>query len=166
MADVNAALAGSRAALEEMVTAAASCAASWTVPRAPGKWSPSQLTEHVARALEESAQVVAGRPSKFPTFPSFVRPLVRGLFFNRVLKKGAFPKARTTRPFDPDTGPASPADAKERLEAAHARFDEACRARDRDGGKVQSTIFGGVSVADYVRFQELHTRNHRRQLPA
>ena len=37
-------------------------------PRAPGKWSPSQIIEHVARSLEESANMAAGRPSKFPSF--------------------------------------------------------------------------------------------------
>jgi len=98
MADVNSALAGNRDAIRELVAAAEKSGAAWTVPRAPGKWSPSQVVEHVALALEESANVVSGAPSKFPTLPRFVRPLVRGLFFNRVLQKKAFPRRRPTKP--------------------------------------------------------------------
>ena len=76
MADVDAALAAARAAVHELTTAAEKCAAVWSAPRAPGKWSPSQVVEHVARAFEESAHVVSGSPSKFPTFPVVLRPIV------------------------------------------------------------------------------------------
>ena len=62
-----------------------------SVGRAPGKWSPSQVVEHVGLVLEESANVVSGTPSKFPTLPAFVRPMVRRLLFNRVLKKRGIP---------------------------------------------------------------------------
>ena len=164
MADLNSVLAANRAAVNDLIAAAERSAASWTTPRAPGKWSPSQVVEHVARALEESANVVAGTPSKFPTLPRILRPVVRGLFFNRVLKKGAFPKAKTNRALDPASGPATPVEARGRLEGALARFAEASRARAAAGQLVASTIFGTVSVQDYARFQELHTRHHGRQM--
>ncbi len=165
MADVDAALRGNQDAIRDLIAAAERSGGVWTVPRAPRKWSPSQLVEHVARALEESAHVVSGAPSKFPTFPALVRPLVRGLFFNRVLKKKAFPKAKTTKAFSPASGPPTPAAARTRLEQAVAAFDRACRARAASGKSVESTIFGTVSVADYAKFQEVHTRHHCRQMP-
>ena len=165
MADVNAVLANDRVAVNELITAAEKCGPAWTAPRAPGKWSPSQLVEHVALALEESANVVSGVPSKFPTLPALVRPLVRALFFNRVLKKGAFPKAKTSKAFDPANGPATPAQARVRLEEALARFEQACRARAASGQKVDSTIFGTLSVEDYAKFREVHTRHHCKQMP-
>ena len=90
MADVNDVLAANRAAVIDLVAAAERSAATWTTPCAPGKWSPSQVVEHVARGLEEAANVVSGAPS-IPMPPAFLRPLAR-LFFNRILKKGAFPK--------------------------------------------------------------------------
>ena len=96
MADVNDVLAANRAAVIDLVAAAERSAATWTTPRAPGKWSPSQVVEHVARGLEEAANVVSGAPS-IPMPPAFLRPLVR-LYFNRILKKGVFPKGwRPTR---------------------------------------------------------------------
>ena len=90
MADVNDVLAANRAAVLDLVAAAERSAATWTTPRAPGKWSPSQVVEHVAGGLEEGANIVSGAPS-LPMPPAFLRPLAR-LFFNRILKRGAFPK--------------------------------------------------------------------------
>ena len=165
MVDVDTALAANRSAVGDLVVAAERSEGTWTTPRVPGKWSPSQVVEHVARALEESAHVVSGAPSKFPTLPTFLRPLVRGLFFNRVLKKKAFPKAKSNKAFDPAIGPATPAMSRVRLETALAAFDQACRARVASGKKVESTIFGTVSVEDYARFQEVHTRHHCKQMP-
>lgn len=165
MADVNAVLGANRDAVAQLIAAAEKCGAAWPVPRAPGKWSPSQLVEHVARSMDESANVVSGAPAKFPTLPFFLRPVVRVLLFNRVLSKKAFPKARTNSALDPTIGPATPADARIRLESALAGFDRACRACADGGGAVASATFGTVSVEDYARFIELHTRHHCKQMP-
>lgn len=165
MSDVEAVLAANRDAVGELLKAVDGAGTVWTTPRAAGKWSPSQLVEHVARALEESAKVVEGAPSSFPDFPAFVRPVVRGLFFNRVVKNGALPKAKTTRALDPAEGPATPEAGRLRLEGAIERFVSACRARAAVGGDVSSSLFGRVSVESYARFQEIHTRHHRKQMP-
>ncbi len=165
MTDLNGALAGNRAAVSELIATAERAGSAWTVPCAPGKWSPSRVVEHVALSLEQSANVVAGAASKFPSLPGFLRPLVRILFFNRILKKGVFPKAKTPKALDPASGPATPAQARVRMEGALAKFDQACRARVASGQKVASTIFGTVSVEDYARFQELHVRHHCKQMP-
>jgi hypothetical protein len=162
MSDIDTALKGHHAAVSDIIAAAESSADAWTTPREPGKWSPAQVSEHIALSLEESAKVVAGTPSKFPTLPAFVRPLVRGVFFKRILKSGTFPKAKTPKAFDPAQGPATPADARVRLEGAAAKFDQECRKRAAAGADVVSGVFGAVSVADYARFQELHTRHHRK----
>src|SRR5438067_5666789 len=81
MADVNDVLATTRAAVIDFVAAAERSASTWTTPRAPRKWSPSQIVEHVARCWEESAKVVSGAPS-MPMPPAFLR-LVGRLFFYR-----------------------------------------------------------------------------------
>jgi hypothetical protein len=162
MSDIDTALAQSRAAIEELLIAAERTAG-WTMPRAPGKWSPSQIVEHVARAYEESAHAAVGEPTKFPTFPGFVRPLVRMVFFDRAVRSGKFPKGKTNQAMDPLAGSATPAEARVRLEAAHAAFDVACR---KCGGRFDHSIFGSVSAVDYARFQAMHTLHHARQIPA
>ena len=164
MTDVNDVLADNRAAVIDLVAAAERSAATWTTPCAPGKWSPSQVVEHVVRGLEEAANVVSGAPS-IPMPPAFLRPLAR-LYFNRILKKGVFPKGwKANKALDAATGPATPAQARVRLEAALARFDQECRRRAASGQHLVSTGFGTVSVEDYVRFSALHTRHHCKQMP-
>ena len=165
MADVNDVLADNRAAEFDLVAAAERSAATWTTPRAPGKWSPSQVVEHVAGGLEEGANIVSGTPS-LPMPPAFLRPLLRLLFFNRILKKAAFPKGfKAHKAMNPPSGPATPAQARVRLEGALARFDQECRRRAASGQHVVSTGFGTVSVVDFVRFSAIHTRHHRQQMP-
>ena len=167
MADVNDVLAANRAAVLDLVAAAERSAATWTTPRAPGKWSPSQVVEHVGGGLEEAANVVSGAPS-IPMPPAFLlaflRPLAR-LIFNRVLKKGVFPNGfKAHKAMNPTSGPATPAEARVRLEGAFARFDQECRRRAASGQPVVS-IFGTQSVEDFVRFNAIHTRHHCKQMP-
>src|SRR5262249_4583081 len=162
--EIEIALAASKDAIDQLMLAGERAAATWSAPRAPGKWSPSQIVEHVARSLEESANMAAGRPSRFPRLPSFVHPIVRGLLFNRVLRNAAFPRAKTIQAMEPASGPATPADGRSRLESAHRRFDEACRDVASRGEPIRTTVFGAVPVVDYVRFMELHTRHHGKQM--
>jgi hypothetical protein len=122
----------------------------------------------VAGGLEEGANIVSGAPS-IPMPPAFLllllRPLAR-LIFNRILKKGVFPKGfKALKALDPTSGPATPAEARVRLEGALARFDQECRRRAASGQHVVSTGFDTVSVEDYVRFSALHTRHHCKQMP-
>jgi hypothetical protein len=65
---------------------------------------------------------------------------------------------------NPASGPATPAEGRVRLEAAHNRFDTACRQLATHDEGMRTTIFGLVPVADYVRFMELHTRHHGKQM--
>jgi hypothetical protein len=164
MADLNSALAASKEAIEHLIASGERTGPAWAVARAPGKWSPSQIVEHVARSLEESANMAAGRPSTFPRLPAVVHPVVRGLLFKRVLRKAAFPKAKTNKAMDPAAGPATPADGRARLERAHESFDQACRQLVSRGECMRTTIFGAVAVEDYIRFMELHTRHHGKQI--
>ena len=164
MTDLNQALIRLHGAVAEFVVAAVVAAPRWTVPRAPGKWSPSQVVEHVARIMEESANVASGDPSKFPTVSRLLRPVARVIFFRRILRRNSFLKLKTAGPFDPATGSPTPGQGRVRVEQALARFNKACRGREAGGKEVPSTIFGDVSVADFARFQELHVRHHLPQL--
>ena len=158
-------LSGVRAATSALLATADGVGAFWKIPRAPGKWSPSQVVEHVTRIMEESANVVAGVPSAFPTIPFLLRPIARLLVFKRILRRKAFLKMKAAEAMDPPTGSATPKQARVRLEVVLTQFEQACRARAASGQEVASTIFGSVPVADFARFQELHVRHHHLQLP-
>jgi hypothetical protein len=151
-----------RAAVDDFLRASDGCADVWTAAPAPGKWSPSQLVEHVARSLEESARDAVGQRSKLPQLPAPARFLARQILFKRVLRNGRFPRARTNTAMDPESGPSTPADGRARLNRASEEFELAIQ---RVEGVATSKVFGTVQVSDYVRFQELHTRHHLAQLP-
>src|SRR5262245_32582973 len=147
MAAIDAALAEMRMAVQEMEAAADQSAAQWTTPRAPGKWSPAQVLEHVARAIDESVPAVMNKPAKFPTLPRPLRPLLRSFFFNRVVRKNAFVSGgRSAKPFDPIEGPATPAAGRQRLDSALAAFEHACQERFRTANTFDSTLFGRITV--------------------
>ena len=164
-AQQNTSLEGVRDAVGALLATTDHVGSLWKVPRAPGKWSPSQVVEHVARLMDESAKVAAGAPSAFPNVHPFLRPIVRVLVFKRILRRKAFLKMKAIEAMDPPRGSATPREGRVRLEAVLTRFDQACRARAAGGQDVASTIFGPVPVADFARFQELHVRHHHLQLP-
>lgn len=172
MAEIDTALAANRDAVEQLIRAGEQSGAAWIAPRAPGKWSPSQIVEHVARGLEEGANIVAGRPSEWiapghqvPRPPVVVRLIARFLF-KRVLRKAAFPKGfKAHKALNPASGPPTPAEGRIRLETAYQKFDEACR-RIAANGRPITTGFGSVSVQDLVRYNEFHTRHHTKQMAA
>lgn len=78
MTDISSRLHSQRAAVDELLAAIEKSASRWTQPSAPGKWSPSQVIEHVARTLGESAKGVNSPPSS-PTCPRRFARRGRGL---------------------------------------------------------------------------------------
>jgi hypothetical protein len=163
MPDLNTAFAANRTAVEALIATAEKAAPNWNTPRAPGKWSPAQVVEHVAMALEENGNVAMGRPSKIPTLPVVVRPLTN-LVFRYILRTGKFPKAKTNRAMTPERGPESAAHAGARLNEALRRFEADCQTTASRGQPVASGAFGRVPVEDFVRFNELHVRHHTKQV--
>lgn len=163
MSNANAALAAMRTAVDELIATAETCRDRWSAPRAPGKWSPAQVVEHVARALEAAASDMHGARSGLPNLPAPARFLARRVLLRRVLSTGHFPKARTNAAMNPTHGPESPADGATRMDRAWIAFRNACE-QAVARGTATSRVFGTVPLQDYVRFQELHTAHHCRQL--
>jgi hypothetical protein len=164
MAEIDTALAANRDAVEQMIRAGEQSGAVWSTPSAPGKWSPSQIVEHVARGLDEGANIAAGRPTL--PMPAAVVRLIAPFMFKRVLRKAAFPKGfKAHKAMNPASGPSTPAEGRIRLETAYQKFDEACRRIAADGRPITSA-FGSVPPQDFVRFNEIHTRHHTQQITA
>ena len=166
MTEVASALQATRTAVEALIAAAEGSAAVWTThPPSSRKVVPFSAGGARRSHPHEGAKVVAGKPSKFPRLPFFLRPLMRGLFFRRVLGTGRFARAKTNKAMDPETGPTSPSDARARLNASLAAFERACQARAEVADEVSKSMFGPVPPIDYVRFTELHTLHHLGQMP-
>jgi len=164
MAAVDDALAYNREAVELFVRRAEEVPAdAWARPRAPGKWSPAQVTEHVAISYEVSRRVITGETA-MGGLPRFLRPLVRALFFKRMLATGKFPgRTKTSAAFEPSATPPNRPAGLARLGAALTVFEEDVR-RQPPGTPVEHPVFGRLALADYVRFAGHHTRHHEAQL--
>jgi hypothetical protein len=154
-------LTDARRAIDDLLDAADRCAEVWNDPVAPGKWSPAQILEHVARSIEDSAKDMHGEPSRMMQVPAPLRFLPR-IVFRRVLRTGSLFKAKTNAGMNPEAGPASPAEGRERMESA---WKELVKGRQSLQGPARSRIFGTVPGDQYVRFQALHARHHIPQFP-
>ena len=166
MTDLKTVIASNRQAVTDFLTTAGALAPStWGRPRAPGKWSPGQATEHLVLTYELGRSILHG------TFhgsaaPRVVRALIRVLFLKRILRRGRFGRpTKTLEPLEPAASPASPDVLAARLQAAATAFEEDMESAARSGqATLDHPFFGKVHLDDYVRFQVIHTHHHRTQL--
>ncbi len=157
-------LAADRDALDAFIaTARAVPPARWATPRAPGKWSPAQVVEHVTLAYDANTQLLRGPVPRGA--PRWLRPLIRKFLLGMVLRKGGFPRrSRAPRIMEPKVSPfgAPPSELLPRLEAAAGGFQAAAAAHL--GNTLEHPFFGDVPLTDIVRLTEIHTRHHASQL--
>lgn len=135
----------------------------WSTPRAPGKWSPAQVVEHIALAYETNTQLLRGPVPGGA--PRWLRPVIRKFGLALVLRKGDFPRrSRAPKVMEPKASPAAapPSALLPRLESAAAVFESAAAAHPID--TLEHPFFGKVPLADIVRLSEIHTRHHTAQL--
>jgi hypothetical protein len=138
----------------------------WTESRRPGKWSPGQITEHVAITYEIARQLVDGTanlPGRKP--PVCLRPLIRLLIRATVLRTGKFRKSKTPVAYEPSSRPESQEGLCDRLRRASDAFQQKARNKVNAGINVlQHPYFGRFGVEEFVRLQAHHVRHHRLQL--
>ena len=165
MTDLAATIRNNQIAIAEFLDAVRAVPADdWAEPRAPGKWSPAQVVEHVALVYELGLKLLKGT-AKDPSAPRWLRPLIGMIIRRTVLRTGRFMKSKTAAPFHPKGAPAP-------RDALVARLEEASRAFERSAvQEVESgrstfdhPAFGRFGVADYVQFQAHHTKHHQAQL--
>ena len=167
MRDVHQAIGDNQVALRDFLAAAARIPPeTWTRPRAPGKWSPAQVTEHVALAYEVGPGFIDGTRRE-PSVPSWFRPLFKLLVRATILRTGTFMKAKTFAGLEPAPHGDSFERLRPRLQAASAAF-ERIAADEVTSGRLTFShpAFGRFGVADYMQFLAYHTRHHQRQLGA
>ena len=169
MADPQAVIASSRRAVSAFVDAARAVSPTqWTTPRAPGKWSPAQVTEHVALAYEQSRRMLDGTFTG-PAKPWYQQLLARWLGLPSLLKRGGFGKGPFQGPdfIEPSGSPPSSVALLARLDAAARDLEgNLAAASDPRRVTVDHPIFGRLPLADLLHFLLIHTNHHRPQLSA
>lgn len=139
----------------------------WCSECAPGKWSPSEITEHLSLSYETHLAELRGGPGLRIRIKGIKRLLLRLLVLPKLLRTGRFPRPvrapGEVAPRNPDPDRAS---ALARFQRVAAEFETELRARLASGkGGLTHPFFGKLSGEQSLRFVELHVRHHRGQLP-
>jgi hypothetical protein len=165
MGDLRTALQTHHRAVDDFIAAARAVpAVRWGQPRAPGKWSPGQVAEHLTLAYEVNRRVLHG-VAPGAAAPRLLRPLIRRFLLRPVLRRGSFiPGSKSPKVFRPSASPAPAAELLVRLQAAANAFE--LDAAAAAGPTIEHPFFGQLPLADFVRLQEIHARHHRGQVVA
>lgn len=139
---------------------------SWSRPLAPGKWTPAEVTSHLAESYRILRTELAGGQGMALRLPRLHRWLLRHTILPRILERGLFPTgARAPRE-------TRPREVMEDASAALTILTEEANAFVQDlttrasSGRVHLThaYFGAMSARQSLQLVAVHTRHHARQL--
>ncbi|HEX5575873.1 MAG TPA: DinB family protein [Gemmatimonadales bacterium] len=139
---------------------------SWSRPLAPGKWTPAEVTSHLAESYRILRAELAGGPGMALRLSGFRRWVLRHTILPRILRGGIFPAGarapRETRPRELIED-ATTALRTLTLEADAFAQDLTTRA---SSGRVHlnHAYFGPMSARQSLRLVAVHTRHHARQV--
>lgn len=141
--------------------------AAWTRPYAAGKWTPAEITEHLAMTYRVFIAEVNGGPAMKLKLTPFRRRLLKMLMLPHMLFHRTFPRgARAPRELRPEAAPLpGRAQALAELRALGERFaTEAERARAGGWGHVTHPYFGAIDLTRGMRLCAVHLEHHTRQV--
>ena len=130
----------------------------------PGKWSPGEIVDHIAIAIERSAEGWRSRLDK-PAMTRRPRSPFQRIAWLIVGSTGWFPGRRIApEPTRPSTRPDRAA-TEQRLRNAAVAY---ASLRPALGGRtdvfLKHPVFGDLTYDEYSRFHFRHVHHHRKQL--
>jgi hypothetical protein len=157
------------AAVDEFIMSATRCPAdAWMRPISPGKWTPAEVTSHVAEAYRVLRAELAGAPGMRMLGSRMQRLVLRYTMLPRLLAGRPFPSGvrapRETRPREIVEDPVAALDALKGLAEA---FTQEMTSRANQGTiRLTHAYFGPLSPRQGLQLLTVHTRHHARQLAA
>ena len=139
----------------------------WNAPVAPEKWSPAQITEHLALAYEAMMRELSGGGAMAPRAAGWQQRLLRWFLLPHILFHRKFPSgARAPRETRPAEGNPDQAAALARLRDVADRAQRELIETERRGTKQVMThpYFGAISALRALRFSAVHVQHHHRQI--
>jgi hypothetical protein len=138
----------------------------WKAARAPGKWSPAEITEHLSLTYEHLLGELRGGPPMRVKGSWLFRFLARYRFLPKLLRDGTVPPGvRAPREVRPRIPTEDRLEALERFQALAVEFEEEITSRRASGaGALTHPYFGRLGPDRGIRFVEVHIRHHIRQL--
>jgi hypothetical protein len=142
--------------------------AAWLAPRHEGAWSPAQIVEHVALAIDAFAMDLGGGTKIRARVGTGWQRVLRWVVLPHILFHRSLPlRARAPREARPADRPGSVEEVVAALDAAWARLAaEAVRSAGRPGAEVMHPYFGSLPALRALRFSVVHVEHHRRQVEA
>lgn len=138
----------------------------WTQALAHGRWSPAEITSHVAEAYDVLRRELSGEPGMQLLGSPLQRWLLRRTMLPRILRGRPFPAGvrapRETRPHELHADPTSALAALELKADAFAR-ELSAQVSDRRL-RLSHAYFGPMSARETLQLVAVHTRHHARQL--
>lgn len=140
----------------------------WTRPWAEGKWTPAEITEHLALTYGAFLREVRGEGAMKPKVFGLRRRILRWFVLPHILFHRSFPlKAVSPRELRPAAGTAGPEEAVAALLAVADQAERALEAAlGRPGAVVTHPYFGGIDLPRGLRFAAVHLEHHTRQVRA
>ncbi len=139
----------------------------WDRPRASGKWSPSQETEHIVLSNEIFLAQLRGGPPMRVIASGWRQVALHWLVLPYSLRTGRFPRARAPRESRPVASGAGREELLARLDAAVRGVIELIGPGDPAITRIRllHPYFGTISLVQAVRLSRVHTEHHARNLP-
>lgn len=139
--------------------------ARWSAPRAPGKWSPAEVSEHLALSYEVGLAELRGGPALSVRTSFWQRAVLRWFVMPKLLAGGAL-----TRPVKAPMELRHPV-AGEQV-ATLARLEQLAATLEREldtaaaRGPVRFThpYFGALDAVQVLGFCAFHARHHEAQV--
>jgi hypothetical protein len=140
--------------------------ACWARAPQPGKWSPSEIAQHLILSYGPPLAELDGGAGFAVRVPWWKRVVLRWKFLPQILG-GKFPQgAPAPREIRPKTGAADPAQAACDLRESAARFANRL-AEAETGRRVRLThsYFGKLTAPQILKLMAVHAGHHRAQFP-
>jgi uncharacterized damage-inducible protein DinB len=141
----------------------------WLTPRAEGKWTPAQETQHVILAYETFLRELSGGEGMRQHGSTSRRLIARMIGLTSILWRKKIPVAvNAPRGLRPEWVSADRAELLPALSQRGGYFDEAFAHAWQSDPRRRLThyLFGKLSLDQAIRLMSVHTRHHAAFLPA
>lgn len=147
-------------------SAAALQESAWSLPWRPGKWTPAQVTEHLARAYEALLRELREGRAMEVKLAGWRRTLSRWIILPHILFHRTIPlRAPAPRELRPGEPRADRDTALRQLRELGERFTaELGAAREQGCAGLTHPYFGQVEPIKVLRFVAIHIDHHRKQI--
>lgn len=137
----------------------------WSAPRAPGKWSPAEISEHLALAYEAGLTELRGGPSLETRMGFWQRLVLRTFVLPKLLAGGALTRpVKAPREIRFPVAGAQAATLARLQEVADSLERELESASSREQVRFSHPYFGSLTAPQALGFCAFHARHHEAQI--